>query len=136
MASFAAIDYTAIVVNLFLIGAIVLLPFSTHLVGDPGVENLPLPTVIMAVNVVAASLLHTLVYVVAVRRNLLSTAPSPGEVSYFVVNALVSAVVFAASVPVAYLVSPTAAQIVWISLIPIGWLLHRYPGWRRTADTA
>ena len=63
-------------VNLFLIAAIVLLPFSTSAVGDPGIEDLPLPTVIMAVNVVAASLLHTLVYVVAVRRNLLSTAPT------------------------------------------------------------
>ena len=137
IASFAAIDYTAIVVNLFLIAAIVLLPFSTRAVGDPGVEDLPLPTVIMAVNVVAASLLHSLVYVVAVRRNLLSTAPSPGEVSYFVVNALAGAVVFAASVPVAYLISPTAARITWIGLVPIAWLLSRYTArWRRTTDTA
>jgi uncharacterized membrane protein len=137
IASFAAIDYTAIVVNLFLIAAIVLLPFSTHAVGDPDVEDLALPTVIMAVNVVAASVLHTLVYVVAVRRNLLSTAPSPGEVSYIVVNALAGAVVFAASVPVAYLISPTAARITWLGLVPIGWLLHRYTArWRRTTDTA
>jgi hypothetical protein len=48
IASFAAIDYTVVVVNLFLIAAIVLLPFSTQAVGDPGVEDLPLPTVIMA----------------------------------------------------------------------------------------
>jgi uncharacterized membrane protein len=137
IASFAGIDYPAIVVNLFLIAAIVLLPFSTHFVGDPDVEDLPLPTVIMALNVVAASLLHTLVYVVAVRRNLLSTAPSPGEVSYFIVNALAAAVVFAASVPVAYLISPTAAKITWIGLVPIGWLLHRSTtSWRRTTDTA
>ena len=137
IASFAAIDYTAIVVNLFLIAAIVLLPFSTQAVGDPGVEHLPLPTVIMAVNVVAASVLHTLVYVVAVRRNLLSTVPSSGEVSYIVVNALAPAVVFAASVPVAYLGSPNAARITWFSLVPIGWLLVRYTArWRRPTDTA
>ena len=124
-------------VNLFLIAAIVLLPFSTNAVGDPGIEDLPLPTVIMAVNVVAASVLHTLVYVVAVRRNLLSTAPDPGEVSYFVVNALAGAVVFAASVPVAYLISPTAAKITWIGLVPISWLLGRYTArWRQTTDTA
>jgi uncharacterized membrane protein len=136
IASFAAIDYTGIVVNLFLIAAIVLLPFSTQAVGDPGVEDLPLPTVIMAVNVVAASLLYTLVYVVAVRRNMLTTVPSRAEVSHFVVNALAAAVVFAASVPVAYLISPTAARITWISLLPIGWLLGRYTArWRRTTDT-
>jgi uncharacterized membrane protein len=136
IASFATIDYTGIVVNLFLIAAIVLLPFSTQAVGDPGVEDLPLPTVIMAVNVVAASLLYTLVYVVAVRRNMLTTVPSRAEVSHFVVNALAAAVVFAASVPVAYLISPTAARITWISLLPIGWLLGRYTArWRRTTDT-
>ena len=137
IASFAAIDYTAVVVNLFLIAAIVLLPFSTQAVGDPGVEDLPLPTVIMAVNVVAASVLHTLVYVVAVSRNLLSAAPSRGEVWWFVVNALAAAVVFAASVPVAYLGSPTAARITWLSLVPIGWLLNRYTArWRQATDTA
>ena len=137
IASFAAIDYTTIVVNLGLIAAIVLLPFSTQAVGNPGVEDLPLPTVIMAVNVVAASALHTLVYAVAVRRNLLSSTPSRGEVSDTVVNGLASAAVFGASVPIAYLISPAAAQITWISLIPISWLLDRYTArWRRATDAA
>ncbi len=96
-----------------------------------------MPTVIMAVNVVAASVLHTLVYVVAVLRNLLSTAPSPGEVWWFVVNALAGAVVFAVSVPVAYLISPTAARITWLSLVPISWVLVRYTArWRRATETA
>jgi hypothetical protein len=115
----------------------VVLPFSTKDVGDPGLKDLPLPTAVMAVNVVAASVLHTLVYVVAVRHNLLSTVPSRGEVRYNVVNALAAAVVFAASVPVAYLVSPGAATITWISLLPFSWLLNRYTArWRRTSDTA
>jgi uncharacterized membrane protein len=137
LASFAAIDYPIIVVNLFLTAAIVLMPFSTQSVGDPGIEDLPLPTVIMAVNVVAASTLHTLVYVVAVRRKLLDTAPSPEEVAYFVVNALAAAAVFAASIPVTYLVSPTAAKLTWLSLLPIGWLLNRYTArWLPTTDRA
>jgi uncharacterized membrane protein len=137
IASFAAIDYTTIAVNLALIAAIVLLPFSTQSVGDPAVQDLPLPVVIMAVNVVAASVLHTLVYVVAVRRSLLSPAPSRGEVSSAVANGLAAAAVFGASVPIAYLVSPEAAKIAWISLIPAGVLLGRYaPRRRRTTDAA
>ena len=41
-------------------------------------------------------------------------------------------IVFGASVPIAYLISPVAAQITWISLIPISWLLGRYTArWRR-----
>jgi hypothetical protein len=39
-------------------------------------------------------------------------------------------------VPVAYLISPTAARITWISLVPIGWLLTRYTARWRTTDTA
>ena len=42
IASFVAIDYTAILVNLFLIAVIVLLPFTTKAVGDPDVDDLPL----------------------------------------------------------------------------------------------
>ena len=137
IASFTAIDYPTIVVNLFLIAAIVLLPFSTQSVGDPGVKDLALPTVFMAVNVVVASTLHTLVYLVAVRRKLLGSRPSRGEISYTVVNGLVSAAVFAVSVPIAYLISPVAAQITWISLIPISQLLNRYTArWRQTVDAA
>jgi uncharacterized membrane protein len=125
-ASFAGIDYTMVVVNLALIAAIVLLPFSTEAVGDPDITDLALPTVIMAINVVAASALYTLVYVVAARRDLLSPAPSRGEVSYNVVNALAPALVFAASIPVAYLASSVAARIFWISLLPISYALGRY----------
>jgi hypothetical protein len=54
-----------------------------------------------------------------------------------VTNTLAAAVVFAASVPVAYLISPTAAKISWIGLLPIGWLLRSYTErWRGTTDTA
>jgi uncharacterized membrane protein len=137
IASFAAIDTPTMVVNLALIAAIVLLPFSTQAVGDPAVQDLPLPTVIMAVNVVAASAMHTLVYLVAVRRNLLSQAPSRGEVSATAANGLAAAAVFGASVPIAYLASPVAAKITWITLIPISQLLGRYSArQRRTIDAA
>jgi uncharacterized membrane protein len=137
IASFAAIDTPTIVVNLALIAAIVLLPFSTQAVGDPAVQDLPLPTVIMAVNVVAASALHTLVYLVAVRRNLLGRAPSRGEVLATAANGLAAAAVFGASVPIAYLASPVAAKLTWIALIPISQLLGRYSArQRRTIDAA
>ncbi|TMM05314.1 MAG: DUF1211 domain-containing protein [Actinobacteria bacterium] len=41
VASFAAIDDRTLVANLFLLAAIVLLPFATSAVGDPGVAELP-----------------------------------------------------------------------------------------------
>ncbi len=57
--------------------------------------------------------------------------------TYFVVNARVPAAVFAASIPVAYLVSPTATKLTWLSLVPISWLLSRYTSrWPPTTDRA
>jgi uncharacterized membrane protein len=123
IASFAAIDVPVIVANLGLIGAIVLLPFSTEAVGDPGVDDLPLPTALLAVNVAAASLLHSLVYAMAVRHELLATRPSRDEYLAALLPGLVPAAVFLLSVPIAYLVDPVAAQLFWLTLLvlPVLW---------------
>ena len=51
----AAVDQLTIVANLVLIASIVVIPFSTNAVGDPGVEDLPLPTAFLAVNIAIAS---------------------------------------------------------------------------------
>jgi uncharacterized membrane protein len=72
----AAVDQLMIVANLVLIASIVVIPFSTNSVGDPGIEDLPLPTAFLAVNIAVASGLHTLVYVLAYRRELFLVRPS------------------------------------------------------------
>jgi uncharacterized membrane protein len=125
VASFAAIDVPVIVANLGLIGAIVLLPFSTEAVGDPGVDDLPLPTALLAVNVAAASLLHSLVFAMAVRRDLLATRPSRDEYLAALLPGLVPAAVFLLSVPIAYLVDPVAAQLLWLTLLVLPVLSRR-----------
>ena len=119
VASFVAIDTATIVASLFLIAAIVLLPFTTTSVGDPGVADLPLPTVLMAVNIAAVSALHTLVWMVASRGGLLDHTPTADERREKVVTGLAPAAVFLASVPIAYLVSPGVARLSWISLIAV-----------------
>jgi TMEM175 potassium channel family protein len=119
VAGFVAIDTRTIVVNLCLVVAIVLLPFSTASVGDPGVENLALPTVLMAVNIALVSSLYTLVWVTAARRRLLDHTPSVGESREMVINGLVPAVVFIGSVPLAFLLSPGVAQLAWLSLLVV-----------------
>jgi uncharacterized membrane protein len=75
LASFGAIDTRTIVLHLWLLAAIVLLPFTTEAVGDPDVADLPLPTVLMAVSIAAVSALHTLIWVVASRSGLLDPRP-------------------------------------------------------------
>jgi uncharacterized membrane protein len=119
VASFVAIDYPTIVANLCLVAAIVLLPFSTAAVGDPDVDELALPTVLMAVNVAAVASLHTVVWATASRRGLLDHTPTSGEWRDKVINGLVPAAVFLASVPIAYLASPDVARLSWLSLLAI-----------------
>ena len=126
VASFAAIDRPVIIANLFLVAAIVILPFSTKSVGDPGVENLPLPSAVLAVNVAAASALQTLVYVMACRRRLLASEPSRAEFVAQVATSLTPAGVFLFSIPIAYLVDPGAAQLVWVSLFVLNPTVARW----------
>ena len=126
IASFSAIDRPVIIANLFLLAAIVILPFSTKSVGDPGVENLSLPSAVLAVNVAAASALQTLVYVMACRRRLLASEPTRAEFSTQVASSLTPAAVFLISIPIAYLVTPGAAQLVWLSLFVLNPTVTRW----------
>ncbi|MQA72789.1 MAG: DUF1211 domain-containing protein [Solirubrobacterales bacterium] len=123
--SFTALDVPVIVANLGLIAAIVLLPFTTASVGDPAVEDLALPTILMAVNVAAATACYALIYAMAVRRGLLASRPSRRQLRADFVDILTPAAVFLASVPVAALASPGAARLVWLSLAVIGPVVGR-----------
>jgi TMEM175 potassium channel family protein len=123
---FSAIDYPVIVANLFLICAIVLLPFSTRSVGDPSdIDDLALPTVVLAVNVAVCSLLHAVVYALAVRRGLALDRPATLEFRGYLTLSLLPAIVFALSIPIAYAVSPTAARLFWLALIPVSIIAKR-----------
>ena len=125
VASFNGIDYPVIYLNLALVAAIVVLPFSTQAVGDPGTEDLALPTALMAVNIAAASILHAAVYWLARHRGLMSPQPSSSEANLYLLNSLSTAGVFLLSIPVAYLLSADLGRAFWLALIPIGYLLDR-----------
>jgi uncharacterized membrane protein len=127
----AAVDQLTIVANLVLIASIVVIPFSTNAVGDPGVEDLPLPTAFLAVSIAVASGLHTLVYMLSYRRGLFLVRPSAREVQGALVIGLSPAAIMLASVPVAYLASPVIAQLCWLLIIPIRMAARRW-----TADSA
>ncbi len=136
VASFVAIDTPTIVANLCLIAGIVLLPFSTESVGDPGVADLPLPTVLMAINVAAVSTLHTVVWMIANRRGLLDHRLTSGEWRERVIDGLIPTAVFLASVPLAYLVSADVARLSWLSLLVVNPVATSTARRRRLRDEA
>ena len=119
VAAFVAIDTPTIIAHIFLLAAIVLIPFSTAAVGDPDVAELPLPTVVMAVNIALVSTLYTVIWIVANRNGLLAQPASRGEWRQTVTMGLVPAAVFLASIPLAYAFSPDIARLFWVSLAVI-----------------
>jgi uncharacterized membrane protein len=126
VASFAALDMRTIIVHLWLVAAVVLLPFTTNAVGNPDVDDLALPTVLMAVSIAAVSTMHTVVYLVAYRGELLDPKPTAAQLRENVLNGMAPAAVFLLSIPVTYLVSPNAGRLTWLLLIVakpvVGWL--------------
>jgi hypothetical protein len=62
-------------------------------------------------------------WITARRRGLLRANPTPHEFTLNVLAMLVPGIVFLASVPIAYLASPGAAQLSWLALVPINAVL-------------
>jgi uncharacterized membrane protein len=119
MATFGALDLRLIVLNLFLLAAIVIVPFATESAGDPAVDQLPLPAVVLSVNLAAVSIAFTLIYAVARDRGLLRVEHSQREFRWRAALFLAPGIVFLASVPVAYAVDPGVARLTWLSLLVI-----------------
>jgi uncharacterized membrane protein len=124
-AAFRAVDLTIIVANLALLAAIVIVPFTTEYAGDPRITDLPLPIAIVSINVAAVSIVFTVVYVLARGRGLLRDDPDPRTFRINTLAMLVPGIVFLASVPIAYAVSPEAAKLSWLALIPVNFVLGR-----------
>lgn len=125
VASWVAIDVRTIVVNLLLIAGIILLPFSTAAVGDPSVVGLPLPTALMAVNIAFVSIVYTVVWLAAAGGGLMDPPPDAGTRLESVIGGLAPAVVFLVSIPIAYLVAPEIAQLLWVALLVVNPLVPR-----------
>jgi uncharacterized membrane protein len=125
VAAFDALDLRLITLNLFLLAAIVLLPFTTESAGDPAVDHLPLPAVVLSVNLAAVSIAFTSIYLIARVRGLLRVEHSDREARWRAALYLAPGVVFLLSIPVAYAVDPGTARLVWVSLLVINPVLGR-----------
>ena len=103
-----------ITVNLVLLAFVVLLPFSTDALGQ---HREPLATAVFAGNVAVVSSTEAVMYLVAARTGLPSAPPSPRRTRLELVPQLVPPAFFLASIPVAYLVSSSAARLSWVALV-------------------
>jgi len=105
-----------ITVNLVLLAFVVLLPFSTDALGE---HQEPLATAVFAGNVAVISSTEAVMSVLAWRRGLMSAPPSPRRIRLELVPQLVPPAVFLASIPVAFLISSSAARLSWLTLVVV-----------------
>ncbi|MGY1702878.1 TMEM175 family protein [Geodermatophilus sp. SYSU D00766] len=105
-----------VTVDLVLLAFVVLLPFSTDAMGE---HQEPLATAVFAANVAVVSSTEAVMYVLACRTGLVSAPPSPRRMRLELVPQLVPPAFFLASIPVAYLVSSSAARLSWLGLLVV-----------------
>lgn len=116
LSTFRSLDGRLIALHAAVLFGVVLIPFTTEAMGEPGLRDLPLPVALYAVNVTFIYVLQHLVGIVADRGGMRERRMTPKQLRALVVSASVFPVVFLGSIPVAYLVSPAVAQCTWLSL--------------------
>ncbi|MYV60012.1 DUF1211 domain-containing protein [Streptomyces sp. SID4931] len=100
------------------LGAIALVPFPTALLSEYAAR--PLTVAVYASMVAVTNLLELVMFLTGRRATEHATEASRGDVGRAVTADLAAtAALFAATVPVAYLVSPVAAMWCWLALVPI-----------------
>jgi uncharacterized membrane protein len=111
----AALDGQVILLNCMVMFGVVLIPFATEAIGK---LDLPLPVAVYAVVISGTYLMQFTAELVADRRGLKGeTRFSPRQLGWNLINAAALPLVFLGSIPVAYLVSPDAAERCWVALL-------------------
>jgi len=120
LSRFRALDGPVIVANLVATGFIVLLPFTTQAISDPGISEYPFPTALYALNLAFVMLSQTATRELGRARGLIAHDIPRGAWWAERVDVGAQIVVFLVSIPIAYLAGPTWAQLSWALVLVVG----------------
>jgi uncharacterized membrane protein len=112
-------DTVTTILNLVAAASVVFFAFTTQGISDPRSNDLPLPTVLYAANVIVVSLCMTAMYQLARARGLLRHPTSRRRNLLDLAAALVTPVVFLVSIPVALTWGAVPGRLSWATLIVI-----------------
>ncbi len=121
---FTALDSRLIFLNCAVMFGVVLIPFATEALGK--LDDLPLPVAVYAIVISGTYVVQHLVVFVADRRGLRASKMTRRERTWSLIDTVVLPLVFLGSIPLAYLISPQAAEQSWISLVVIMPLLGKF----------
>lgn len=128
MRRLSGIDGPVTALNLLTSGLVILIAFTTQGISDPESTGLPLSTALYALNIAAVSLTQIVMYQVARARGLEQPRRSDRQNRREIIGAVVTPLVFLASVPVAVFIDADIAKLTWVSLVilnPVTGLLLR-----------
>jgi uncharacterized membrane protein len=117
------LDTKALVLNLVLLAFVVLMPFSTEMMGRYG--DTAIATTTYAVNIMLESLAFGALWWYCAQHEMLGETLTPEQLRLELLLRAVVPAVFVASIPIAFLVSPTIAAFTWLLSIPGQTLLER-----------
>lgn len=120
MRQLRGLDGPTMFLNLLGAALVILLAFTTQGISDPDSADLALPTAMYAANIALVALTLLLMFEVARARGLERHPLTRRENAWYLVNSLVTPIVFLASIPVAILVGATPAKLLWASLFVLG----------------
>jgi uncharacterized membrane protein len=118
-----AVDRRIITLNLAYLAFIAFMPFPTDLLGSYG-DN-AVAVAIYAVNVAVVAALEVAILARATGQGFFRPQLTPEARAWMLRCSLDPTIVFAASVPLAFLIGPRVAMLSWLLLVPLGWLLGR-----------
>lgn len=116
-------DGRLLVLNLVFLFFIAVQPFTTSVLGEHG--DLALATIVYALGMVGTGLSSTALWLHVVRAGLIDQRLSPQQRRFLTIRTLAAPIVFAASIPVAFF-SPAAAELTWVAVLPLPWVLSRW----------
>lgn len=119
LGDFRGMDGVIITMNLAAAALIVLLPFTTQGISDPGVSDYPLATALYAINITLLILSQMALMEVGRARGLLEEQSTPAVRRAIRIDLGAQAGVFLLSIPVAYLIAPEVARLSWLVVLPV-----------------
>jgi uncharacterized membrane protein len=125
------VDSRLIQLNLLLLFCIAALPFPTSVLARQG--DLAVADILYAGLGIAIGLVSALLWRHAVTAHLLAPSVTPEVARYVGRRALVAPVMFAISIPIAF-VDPTLAWVAWVAIFPIQALISRRSTVHHPAD--
>jgi uncharacterized membrane protein len=128
VARLTGLDARGVTLNIVLAGLIILIPFTTQGISDPGISDLALPTILYAINLTAAILVQIVWFDGSIRRGLERVPTSPRVRRAELLDGLINPAVLVASIPVALVWGGSAAKYVWFAMLvlnPLSGFLQR-----------